>query len=292
MLSLWRLSRYLPLALGALLALGISIAMCLTTPPHAYKFEATLGCHPGDLWFVYSGIGILLSFTLYRFHFWRGFPLVALVPILLLLVWNEENVIGPPKQLSEMFIVPALFFLIALAVQKGLQSFSLQAECRIFISHSHADWRIVDALGELLKNALPIPPESIRASSIPGQGFEAGKKVEQSIKADVGRAKLTIVVATRNSLDSKWVDFEVKHSRNKISLLAAGLSMKDMEGHSLSKHVSLSCNNREDLLRLVTTTGKKLGVMPRAPESYARYVDNLREAASSYSVSAVQAAQP
>jgi len=80
---------------------------------------------------------------------------------------------------------------------------------KIFISHSHADDSIAERLVIYLQAALEIEDKEIRCSSLLGYRLPIGASIAEQIKEDVNDTIVLIGLITKDSLQSKWVLFEL-----------------------------------------------------------------------------------
>ncbi len=79
----------------------------------------------------------------------------------------------------------------------------------VFISHSHADQALAEALVEFVLGALDIEPDALRCTSVPGHQLPFGRTISEQLKADIDTSSAILVLLTRDSLRSNWVLFEL-----------------------------------------------------------------------------------
>lgn len=70
----------------------------------------------------------------------------------------------------------------------------------IFVSHPSVDLPVVEALVELIRAALSIEPDQIRASSVDGMGLGGGAETGAKIRDKLMEAPESISVVTPNSV--------------------------------------------------------------------------------------------
>lgn len=150
----------------------------------------------------------------------------------------------------------------------------------IFISHSNQDKPIADALTELLRNALPIDPLSIRCTSVDGHKLPVGSRTGDRLRQELLGAKSFVALLTPQSLSSTWVLFELGArwgcDRSLAPILAAGLTASQLGG-PLPDINALSCDSDHDLHKLIEDVAKMLGVSQNSPTLYTGSLNKLRE---------------
>jgi TIR domain len=107
-------------------------------------------------------------------------------------------------------------------------------ESQIFISHSHDDANIAEALVDALLAAMDISPDSVRCTSVPGHQLPFGRTIAEQLKVDIGATSAVLVLLTQNSLRSKWVLFELGATwalgKVVIPILGHGMAVSDLPG--------------------------------------------------------------
>ncbi len=86
---------------------------------------------------------------------------------------------------------------------------SSSSNIMIFISHSSADATMAEALADLLRTALSIPPERIRCTSAIAYSLQFGIDTAETLRAEVSSADVVIGLITPSSTESHWVLFEL-----------------------------------------------------------------------------------
>lgn len=105
---------------------------------------------------------------------------------------------------------------------------------KIFISHSHQDKQIAKAIVDYLLSALTINDEDIRCTSVPGHQLNFGKSIAELLKNDLNITLALITLITEQSLQSKWVMFELGAAwglgTNIFPILDPSLKIEDLPG--------------------------------------------------------------
>lgn len=105
---------------------------------------------------------------------------------------------------------------------------------KIFISHSHQDSQIAKAIVDYLLSALTINDEDIRCTSVPGHQLKFGKSIAELLKNDLNITLALITLITEQSLQSKWVMFELGAAwglgTNIFPILDPNLKIEDLPG--------------------------------------------------------------
>jgi TIR domain len=79
----------------------------------------------------------------------------------------------------------------------------------VFVSHSHSDEVLAEALVELLLSALELEPSDVRCTSVPGHQLPFGKTIAEALKTDIETSAAVLVLLTEDSLRSTCVLFEL-----------------------------------------------------------------------------------
>jgi hypothetical protein len=148
----------------------------------------------------------------------------------------------------------------------------------LFISHSSKDSKVVGALTQLLRDALNIPAENVRCTSIEGYGLSAGARTDEQVRGEVVEARTFVALITDASAKSHYVLLEIGArwgtGRGLIPLLASG-ARADLMGDPLKGYNSLSSDRKADLYVLVDDLARMLGRRPNGVASYERLVAKL-----------------
>lgn len=148
----------------------------------------------------------------------------------------------------------------------------------LFISHTSKDEPVVEALVELCRNALAIPPRDIRCTSLDGSRLPGGARISDRLREEVNDAQAFVGLISYNSLQSMYVVFELGArwgaAKSLIPLLAPGVEPDILEG-PLSELNPLRCGDAAQLHQLVDELAQRLGVASNPPATYQRYIDKI-----------------
>jgi len=148
----------------------------------------------------------------------------------------------------------------------------------IFISHSSQDRNIAARLIELLRNALNIPADRIRCTSVDGYRLKVGIDTNKQLRQEVHDAHVFIGLITPTSIASAYVMFELGArwgaTRFLAPLLVSEQYIKLLQG-PISGLNALRCDSREQMLQLVEDIGEELNINVKNLASYSQYIDAL-----------------
>jgi hypothetical protein len=148
----------------------------------------------------------------------------------------------------------------------------------IFISHSHEDKDVATQLIEFLRSALDIEAQRIRCTTVDGYRLPVGTPTNEGLRVELLEAQAFVVLVTPNSLESKYVFFELGArwgARKPLApILAAGATINNLKEPLSSLNV-LSCNEPSQLHQLISDLGQILGRTPGNPSSYQKQLDEL-----------------
>jgi len=129
----------------------------------------------------------------------------------------------------------------------------------VFISHSHADQALAEALVEFVLGALELDPDALRCTSVPGHQLPFGRTISEQLKADIGETSAILVLLTRESLKSKWVLFELGASwalgKIVVPILGHELTTDALPG-PLAAYPSVQIDNNDAPSRLADAMGQ------------------------------------
>jgi hypothetical protein len=104
----------------------------------------------------------------------------------------------------------------------------------IFISHSHSDQLLAEALVEYVLSSLNVTPKDVRCTSVSGHQLAFGKTVAEQLKADIQSSSAVLILLTKHALESKWVMFELGASwalgTVVVPILATGVGLDALPG--------------------------------------------------------------
>jgi TIR domain len=83
------------------------------------------------------------------------------------------------------------------------------SKTELFISHSHKDALLAQSLVRVIEQAFQVPSQAIRCSSVAGYELELGAMTADTLRAELGDAKLVLALLTPNSIDARWVMLEL-----------------------------------------------------------------------------------
>jgi len=158
------------------------------------------------------------------------------------------------------------------------------SKIKVFISHSHADTAIAEALVALLQASLCLPDDAeIRATSVPGHELEFGDDFDLLRREVVGCA-VVIGIVTRTSVESDWVLFELgarwgTNGKYMAPILYPGLTKNDLP-KPLGTRNSASLAVRKDMSKLVDEVQKHAAVEARASGKRDRALDTFMQFAA------------
>ena len=169
--------------------------------------------------------------------------------------------------------------------QNTMNGINETCQLEVFISHSAKDEKLALALIELLRNALNIPAEKIRCTSVDGFRLQAGAPTDATLRQEIRESKEFIGLITPVSRESAYVMFELGArwgaELHLVPLLGAGADMNCLPA-PLKTLNTLNCGNAGQVHQLVDDISKHLGIKERTPASaYHDYVDRLVAASKS-----------
>jgi hypothetical protein len=105
---------------------------------------------------------------------------------------------------------------------------------KVFVSHSHADRGIAEALVNALEQAFVAKAGEIRATSLPGYGLAIGASIPEELREEIDAAEIVLGIITPSSLQSEFVLFELGASwgleETIYPLLALEAKQEDLPG--------------------------------------------------------------
>lgn len=148
----------------------------------------------------------------------------------------------------------------------------------IFISHSSRDKAVAEALIELLRNALNIPADRIRCTTVDGYRLPAGASTDEQLRREVREARVFIGLITKASIESAYVLFELG-TRWGAQLHLAPLLTSSADTNFLRGPLgglnALSCDVSAQVHQLVSDISAHLNTSASSPAAYQKYVDTL-----------------
>jgi TIR domain len=139
----------------------------------------------------------------------------------------------------------------------------------LFISHSSSDVGTVQALVDLIRAALALPPRQLRCTSLDGYRLEGGADIDHKLRQEVHQAEAFVGLISHRSLRSMYVAFELGArwgaEMQLIPLLAPGVEPTILKP-PLSALNALSCGVPAQLQQLLEELSDALHI-PLLPAS-------------------------
>lgn len=149
---------------------------------------------------------------------------------------------------------------------------------QVFISHSSEDTKLAGLVVDLLRSALNLGAQTIRASSVDGYRLPAGAEFNDQLREELLAAPVFIGILSPLSLSSAYVLFELGArwgvGTQLIPLLAPGMTAHALRGPIVSLN-ALSCESTGQLHQLVQEAGAALGIETESPAVYQGKVDAI-----------------
>jgi hypothetical protein len=154
---------------------------------------------------------------------------------------------------------------------------------KIFISHSSKDSAIVAALVTLLVAALHLRKADVRCTSVEGYKLPAGNAVSATLLEEILGAKTFVVVASKRSVDSAYVLFEMgarwAHGKPVVPIAIGSASAFPLPGPLGDLHVATG-SSRSEILNIVERLADTLGVQLQAASGFDLELQKFCEIAS------------
>jgi Mu transposase-like protein/TIR domain-containing protein len=148
----------------------------------------------------------------------------------------------------------------------------------VFISHSNEDAPLAEMLVDLLRSALNLGAETIRASSVDGYRLPGGAEVDEQLRDELLGAPIFIGIVSPLSLSSAYVLFELGArwgaGTQLIPLLAPGMTAHALPGPIAGLN-ALRCESPPQLHQLVQQVGKVLRTISESPAVYQAKIDAI-----------------
>lgn len=148
----------------------------------------------------------------------------------------------------------------------------------IFISHSHKDKEIAKLIADLIAKAFNLTNDKIRCTSAAGYKFRGGTKTMETLRSEVEKSKLLIVLISENSVKSHYVLFELG-ARWGLQMSYIPLFYNE-EGASLlpgplSNIIGLSMSDNSDMHQFITDVSDEINVAPQLPKVYNQLINEV-----------------
>ena len=153
----------------------------------------------------------------------------------------------------------------------------------LFISHSAKDVKVAAALVSLFEKALKISARRIRCTSLDGYRLPAGANTTETLRAEVFDARIVVAILTPNSLESRFVLFELGArwgaSRPLYPILASGTRPRDLSA-PLDGLNALSAEVSDQVRQLAEDSARDLGMPLEPMASFSKEIEGVVEAAT------------
>jgi nucleoside 2-deoxyribosyltransferase len=168
-----------------------------------------------------------------------------------------------------------------IAVQIAVAISKRTPTAKIFITHSHADKGLADALRNTLEQALETRPESIRVTSLIGGKLPIGATISEALRRDLEESRVVLGIVTPHSLRSEYVLFELGASwglqKPTYPLLAGPTTIENLPGplkerEAINLADAAACHGLIDQLQKDTNIARKAGegISSRVAEAISR----------------------
>lgn len=129
-----------------------------------------------------------------------------------------------------------------------------ESSVKAFISHSHEDRGIAEALIPLVTKGLHLKTGELRSTSVPGYGVPKGELIADCLRQDLDGAMAVFALISEEALESSWVKFELGAAwatqRIIVTLLGPGINQNDERLGPIGgiPHISVESPNAEEQL--------------------------------------------
>ena len=146
---------------------------------------------------------------------------------------------------------------------------------QIFVSHKESEKKIAESLVDFLKSSLDINDNEIRCTSVAGYQLKFERTIPDQLKRDIRSSKVIIALLTEESLESKWIMFEIGASwalgKKVVPILGTGLNHENLPGPLRSRPGIFigeadSSNRMRDAIKEIAKSTKKQEKTGGGPE--------------------------
>lgn len=134
---------------------------------------------------------------------------------------------------------------------------------RIFLSHSSADTQLASEIIDLLRDALSLPPQSIRCTSVDGYRLPSGANTNEQLRLEIHESETFVALLTKASIASTYVLFELGArwgaGRHWSLLLGGGLCGGDLRD-PLKAHNALDASSEAQIDQFITELAATLEI--------------------------------
>jgi len=126
----------------------------------------------------------------------------------------------------------------------------------VFISHAHADEKIVGKLVRVLEDRFHFDEKQLRCTSHPRYGIKYGEDPVDILKTDLKNVKVLLPIFTPNSISNPWFNAEIGAawvlSPTIIPILTGSLKWNNIAGPIFGRPTTFSLREKDQLLQLLT----------------------------------------
>lgn len=152
------------------------------------------------------------------------------------------------------------------------------SDIKIFISHSSNDVSLASDLISLIRDAINIPPESIRCTSVDGFRLPAGANTNDTLKREVSESEVFVALLSQSSIKSTYVIFELgarwSSGKRLFPLLAPNLKPTQLEGPIQGLNC-LSCGNSSQIHQFISELAQELNLQVNTPAIYQNKIESI-----------------
>ena len=158
------------------------------------------------------------------------------------------------------------------------QNRSTQNVIRIFLSHSSADTDLAAAIIDLLRDALSLPPQSIRCTSVDGYRLPSGANTNEQLRLEIHESETFIALLTKASITSTYVLFELGArwgaGRHWSLVLGGGLRGSDLRD-PLKAHNALDASSEAQIDQFISELAAALTIQITARAAWGAKVKRI-----------------
>jgi len=137
-----------------------------------------------------------------------------------------------------------------------------------FISHSHADRQLAQALVQFLIFGVGVEIKEIRCTSYVSTGLSTGTDIEQELRRDLRRSNYFVPLITSNTESSEFVAFEIGAAwilEKKIVPVVFSRGVRPRIPTVLAKLLYADLTDQETLIRLASDLAFQIFVAADRP---------------------------
>lgn len=134
---------------------------------------------------------------------------------------------------------------------------------KVFISHTHNDQKLTDALVGLLETTFEFSTDDLRCTSHESYGIDYGTDPVATLRNDLSNGCLVLAVFTHHTRQSAWVNAELGAAwitaQLTIPLLCGNMDWTSISGPLFAHARPMSLRMNDDILRLLKIIDEKVG---------------------------------